>query len=146
MRDGCQTRMVRAGITPRIITNNTPVSSTILDTQGWEWVKATIVIGPLADADATFVPQFTSSTDSGMAGAVAIPDSLLVSQQDGVAPELAASFGDNRPNEVRKIEILPTSRYVQCIITPSGNSADAFISLAWELGAPMHGSVVQLAA
>ncbi len=146
MRDGCRTRMIRAGITPRIIANNTPVVSTILDTQGWEWVKATLVLGDLVDTDATFVVLVESSADSGMAGAVAIDDTLMVSQTEGVAPELAAGFTFADDNEVRKLEILPTLRYLRLTITPANNTGNTFLSQAWELGAPMHGTIVQLAA
>lgn len=149
MRDGCRTVMLRAGITPRIITNNTPVVSFTVDRLGWEWIVAVIVTGTLADANATFDTLLEESADSGMAGATAVADVNMVSQTEGMAPELAASFSFSSDNQVRKIEVLPnaaTLRYLRLTITPAGNTGNAFLGQAWMLGAPNQGTIVQLAA
>jgi len=147
MRDGCKTVLEQAGITPRIITNNTPVVSTVVDSAAWEWVVAVIVTGAIADSDATFTVLLEAQQDGG-GGIIPIPDANLVSQTDGVAPEVAASFTFASDNNVRKIEILPVTGLpeYQLTITPANNIGNAFIAMMWLLGAPMHGSVTQLPA
>ena len=147
MRDGTKTVLIQAGITPRIITNNTPVVSTVVDSAAWEWVVAVIVTGALDDADATFTTLLEAQQDGG-GGIIPIPDTNLVSQTEGVAPELAASFTFASDNNVRKIEILPVTGLpeYQLTITPANNTGNAFIAMAWLLGAPMQGTVVQLPA
>lgn len=147
MRDGTKTVMIRTGITPRIITDNTPVVSVVVDSTGYEWVTAVIVTGALDDANATFT-TLLEAQQSGGGGIIPIPDASLVSQTDGVAPEAAASFTFASDNNVRKIEILPVTGLPEykLTITPSGNTGNAFIAMAWLLGAPMQGTVVQLAS
>ena len=146
MRDGCRTIMVRTGISPRMVLDNTSQVSNVVDTDGWEYVIADFVLGTLADVDATFTVLVEEANNVGMAGATPVADVNMVSQTDGIAPEIAASWNFGDDNEVRKIEILPTLQYLRITVTIANNTGNAFISQAWRLGSPHQAQVVQLAA
>ncbi len=113
--------------------DNTVLTTETLDTQGFELAMLLILIGNLADADATFtVALLESATDfSGSAVADAQLNPL----------ETVVSFDFADDNTVRRIEVKPTLRYLQATITPANNTGEAFFCACWLLGNPRHAPV-----
>lgn len=146
MRDGCQTMRLKTGIAFQAVTDNTPAVSAIVDTLGWAYVVADITTGAIADTDATFTLLIEDGNDSGLSDNAAVADQYLVSQTDGIAPEVAASFQFDSDNQVRKIEVLSPKRYLRATITPANNTGSALLGLVWRLGAPHHATVTQPAS
>jgi hypothetical protein len=145
MRDGCQTVMVKQGISFRTISDNTPVVSAIIDTQGYEWCIADIQIGAIDDANATFTVLIEDGDNAALADAAPVADQYLISQTDGIAAEVAASFAFDSDGQVRKLEVQSPKRYVRATITPANNTGAAFFGLLFRLGAPQGAVVVQTA-
>ena len=143
MRDGTNTVMVKRGISPAVIANNTARVSQIVDRLGYEWLIADIVTGTLVDADATFTVLVEDGNDSGLSDAAAVVDAELVSQTVGTAPEAAASFTFAADNNVRKIEYIGLKRYVRLTITPATNTGNALFGMVWRLGSPQQATVTQ---
>lgn len=143
MRDGCQTVLAKMGIPFASISDNTPRVSAILDTMGYEWVTAEIMIGTIVDVDATFTLLIEDGNNVALADAAPLDDQYMVSQTDGVAPEVAASFTFASDGQVRKVEIQSPKRYVRATITPAANASSAFFGLLFRLGVPGGGVVVQ---
>jgi hypothetical protein len=90
--------------------------SEIIDTAGYESLTFLILTGALPDANATFVVLVEHSDDSGMSGAVAVPDNMLI----GTETLAAFAFGDD--DEVRKIGYVGDKQYVRMTITPANNT------------------------
>lgn len=110
-------------------TDNTAITSTILDTRGYDSIMLAISIGTNTDANATFAVTIAESTDSGMAS----PSAVDAANLNGTLALAGFAFGDD--TESRKIGINPTKRYIQATITPTGNDAgNIFVAAVWILG------------
>lgn len=114
--------LLKRAISPVSVADNTATESVIIDTQGFDAVLFGILTGSIADADATFAVLVEEGDASDMSDATAVADDYLV------GTEAAAAFQFDDDNEVRKILVNPTKRYVQLTITPSANASAALIA------------------
>ncbi|EJC75556.1 hypothetical protein Rleg10DRAFT_5810 [Rhizobium leguminosarum bv. trifolii WSM2012] len=110
-------------------TDNTPIVSAIIDTQGYESVEFALVTGTNTDTNATFAVTVDEGDNSGLSDAVAVTNSKLI----GTLAEAGFTFADD--NECRKLGYIGNKRYVRVTVTPSGNdSGNIFISGVAVLG------------
>lgn len=112
--------------------DNTPLSSIIIDTQGYDSLAFAIMTGTLADVDATFTTLVRHGNDSNLADAVDVPDDMLT------GTEVLASFNFGDDNECRKIGYSGDRRYVRLIVTPANNTGAAPIVAIAALGHPSN--------
>lgn len=122
MLDLYNNTVLKRGLSPVSVSDNTAQTTQIIDTQGYEAVLFGILAGSIADADATFAVTVNESDDSGMSGATAVAANNLI----GTTAGAAFQFDDD--NEVRKIEVIPSKRYVQMTITPTANASAALLA------------------
>jgi hypothetical protein len=112
-------------------TDNTPIVSQILDTQGFEAAELLINIGANTDANATFAVLIEHGDAANLSDAAAVPDAQLL------GTEALAGFQFDDDNEQRKIGYIGNKRYLRATITPSGNdSGNIFVAAQWLLGFP----------
>lgn len=121
-------RVAVAPATP--ITDGTVLTTTILNTLGFESVELVISTGVLADADATFAVVLNESNDPAMAGANA------VAATDMLGTLALASFTFAADNTCLKLGYVGNKQYIQATITPTNNTGSAPISAVWVLGHP----------
>lgn len=114
--------VIKTLITPRIVTDNTPIVSEIIDTKGFNYLELATILGTLADADATFTVLVEHGAESNLSDNEAVPDAYL----EGTEAE--ASFDFDADGEVRRIGYRPVKRYARLTITPAGNSGNAPIA------------------
>jgi hypothetical protein len=120
--------------------SDTAFTSATIDTAGYESLEFVIALGGLTDADVTATVVMNESDDSGMSGSNAVADANLL----GTEAACAFQFGDD--NGIRKIGYVGSKRYVNLVITPSGNNSGALpISVLAILGHPRHGPTATLA-
>lgn len=112
-------------------TDNTAVTSPIIDTRDYESVVFVVQTGTLADADATFVGVVAESDASNMASSNSVDDADLIGLETGV------SFVFSDDNFEGKIGYIGNKRYVQLTITPSANASAAPIAIL-ALGCPFR--------
>ncbi|WAP67222.1 hypothetical protein [Jiella pelagia] len=131
MRDTANSVAFRRAISPAAATtDNTALVSQIIDTNGYEGLVFAIIIGALADADATFTVLVEHGDAANLSDAAAVPDAQLT------GTEADASFTFAADDATRKIGYVGSKRYVRLTITPAGNSGNAFIAAVALL---MHG-------
>lgn len=121
--------LVRA-ISPVSVADNTAQVSQIIDRLGFDSVTFAILTGSLADADATFAVLLEESDDSGMSGAVAVPDAELL------GTEALAGFQFDDDNETRKLGYVGNRRYLRLTITPASNASAGLLAAVAILGHP----------
>lgn len=121
--------LVRA-ISPVSVADNTAQVSQIIDRRGFDSVTFAILTGSLADADATFAVLLEESDDSGMSGAVAVPDAELL------GTEALAGFQFDDDNETRKLGYVGNKRYLRLTITPASNASAGLLAAVAILGHP----------
>lgn len=110
-------------------TDNTPIVSAIIDTQGYESVEFALVTGTNTDTNATFAVTVDEGDNSALSDAVAVTNSKLI----GTLAEGSFTFADD--NECRKLGYIGSKRYVRLTVTPSGNdSGNIFIAGVAVLG------------
>ncbi len=114
------------------VTGDTPFVSEIIDMQGFENMLWVLVIGELADADATFVVLMQESDDSGMSGATAVADS------DMEGSEALATFLFSGDDTTEKLEYHGQKRYVRLTVTPSDNSGNIYLAAVAIMGSARH--------
>ena len=107
------------GLSPVVATDNTALTTEIIDTLGMQTAEFVIATGTLADADATFTVSVAHGNNSALSDTEATPDSDLI------GTEAAASFTFAADNVTRKIGYKCTKRYVQLTITPANNTGNA---------------------
>lgn len=129
MRDLANSLAVRRAISPAAaIADNTPLVSQIIDRNGFEGLAFAILIGAVADADATFTALVEHGDAANLSDAAAVPDADLT------GTEASAGFTFASDNEVRKIGYVGSKQYVRLTITPANNAGDAFVSAIAILG------------
>jgi hypothetical protein len=111
-------------------TDDTAVTSGIVDLQGYKSLTFMIAAGTLADADATFTVSVAEGDESDLSDAAAVADADLL------GTEVLASFQFDDDGETRKIGYIGTKRYVQLTITPANNGGAAPIAVIPVLGSP----------
>lgn len=123
MRDFANQVHPVAAISPAApITDNTVLTSAIIDTSGYESCVFLINLGLLAAAAATFAVTVDHGDDPALADAAAVSATNLTGTL------ALASFDQAADNKVRKIGYVGSKRYVRLKITPNGNNAAANIS------------------
>jgi hypothetical protein len=127
MKDLYNSIVLKRGLSPVSVADNTAQTTQIIDTQGYEGVLFSELLGSLADADATFAFTVAESVNSNMSSPSAVPAANMV----GTLAESSFQFDDD--NEVRKLLVYPTKRYVQATITPSGNASAAVLAVGVQL-------------
>lgn len=123
MRDLANSIEVRRAISPAAATtDNTPFVSQIVDVAGFDKLMFAIVLGVLADADATFAVLVEHGDQANLSDAAAVPDVNLT------GTEASAGFDFSADNKVRKIGYVGSKRYVRLTITPANNTGNVFLS------------------
>lgn len=119
-------------ISPVVGTDDTPLVSQIIDTQGYNSLAFLIATGTLADADATFTVLVEEGDAANLSDAAAVADKHLT------GTETLASFAFGDDDETRKIGYVGDKRYVRLTITPANNTGNAPISAIALLGHPSN--------
>ena len=140
MPDLFNSTVLKRAISPVSVADNTALTSQIIDTQGYEAVLFGILIGSVADADATFAVTVAESVNANMSSPSAVAADNLVGTLVG------AGFQFDDDNEVRKIQVNNTKRYVQLTITPTGNASAALIAAVAQLIGGKYLPTIQPAA
>lgn len=146
MRDSISSIQVKRALSPVSVSDNTAQVSQIIDRQGYDSLAFLILIGSVADTDATFAVLVEDGDAANLSDAAAVADADLISQLSGTAPETAAGFQFDDDNEVRKIGYRGTKRYVRLTITPTNNASAAVVAAVAVLGHPEFAPVIQAAA
>ena len=129
MRDLINNIDMKRAIAPAAATtDNTARVTQILDRIGAESVALAIILGDLADADATFAVTMEHGDAADLSDATAVP----ADQLNGTLT--MAGFNFSNDNALRKIGYLGGKRYVRATITPSNNAGNVFVAAAWILG------------
>lgn len=114
------------GISPAAASiTDAPFVSQVLDTANFARHEFLILIGALADADATFTVLVEESDAANMSGAIAVADADLV------GTELEAGFTFAADDTVKKIGYKGAKRYVRATITPANNTGNVFLAGVW---------------
>jgi hypothetical protein len=121
---------VRKAISPKAVSDNTALVSSIIDRQGFDALEFAMAIGSVADADATFAVLVEEGDESDLSDAAAVADNNLL------GTESEAGFRYDDDDGVRKIGYKGDKRYVRLTITPSGNASAAYIAALAILGSP----------
>lgn len=129
MRDLINNIDMKRAIAPAAATtDNTARVTQILDRIGVESLALAIILGDLADADATFAVTMEHGDASDLSDATAVP----ADQLNGTLA--LAGFNFSNDNAVRKIGYVGGKRYVRATITPANNTGNFFVSALWILG------------
>lgn len=121
---------VARAISPVSVADTTAQVSQIIDRKGFESLEFVILIGSLADADATFTTLVEDGDDSSLTDAAAVADAQLL------GTEANASFLFSDDNKCFKIGYVGFKRYVRLTITPAANASAALIAAVAVLGSP----------
>lgn len=114
------------------VADNTPIVSQIIDRLGYEQLAFAILIGALADADATFAVLVQHGDQANLSDAADVPDAQLTGS------EALAGFKFDDDDKVRKIGYVGPKRYVRLTITPAGNAGNAFVAAVAILAAARY--------
>jgi hypothetical protein len=129
MRDLINNIDMKRALSPAAATtDNTAYVSQILDRRGAESVALALILGALADADATFAVTMEHGDQANLSDAVAVP----ADQLNGTLA--LAGFDFSADNAIRKIGYLGGKRYVRATITPANNTGSVQIAAVWLLG------------
>ena len=118
------------GLAPQVASDNTALSTAIVDLKGYQSVEFYILTGTLADADATFAVTLShrDAVDSESAPTT-ITDSAAADADCLIGTLAAAGFTFAADNAVKRVGYSPDrgagKRFVRLTITPSGNSGNA---------------------
>lgn len=123
----------RRALSPVSVSDNTAQVSQIIDMQGRNSLLWVLVLGSLADADATFAVTM----DHG--DAANLSDAASVSSADMLGTLAGASFTFSADDTVKKIGYIGTKRYVRLTITPSSNASAALLSVVAILSGAIKG-------
>jgi len=124
------------GISPVSVSDNTPQVSQIFDTAGYGAVELLILLGSLADADATFTVLIEDGAASDLSDNVAVDDAYLLGIEGNPAMPTGASFRYDSDNKVTKIGYIGPKRYVRATITPANNASASLLAAVWVGGFP----------
>lgn len=134
MRDLANHLHLKRAISPAAaVTDNTPIVGQVVDRFGYEKLVFAILIGAIADADATFAVLVEHGDAANLSDAAAVPDALLT------GTEALAGFRYDDDDKVRKIGYVGPKRYVRLTVTPAGNAGNAFVAAVAILAAGRYG-------
>jgi len=106
-------------------TDNTAFVSTILDTANFAINEFVMLLGSIADADATFVVLMEEGDASNLSDASAVADEQLIGTEALATP----LFSDD--NSTKKLGYRGIKRYIRVTITPSANTGDIYLAALW---------------
>lgn len=109
-------------ISPVSVADNTAQVSQIIDLAGYEALEFVLVLGSLADADATFTVLVEECTTSG-------GTYTAVADADLLGTEAAASFTFAADDTVKKIGYVGHKQYVRLTVTPAANASAAVLAV-----------------
>lgn len=133
MRDLHNNIAPKRGISPAAaVTDGTPIVSQINDRQGYQAVEFLLLLGSLADVDATFTVLVEDGDASNLSDAAAVDDQFLLGTELLAAP----LFSDD--DKIRKIGYIGNKRYQRVTLTPAANSGNVFAAGVWLNGYPRH--------
>lgn len=112
----------KRAISPVSVADNTAQVSQIIDTQGSKSCMFAILLGSLADADATFAVTIDHGDAANLSDAASVPSDML----NGTTALASFIFSDD--DKVRKIGYRGDKRYVRLTITPSANASAALLA------------------
>lgn len=102
------------GVTVTTVSDNTATATAAIERTGFEAVEFAVVIGTLADTDATFAVTLTDSDDGVTYTAV---------DSDFVLGSANFTFADD--DSVERVGYIGGAKYVKATVTPTGNSGNA---------------------
>lgn len=112
-------------------TDNTAITSSIIDTLGYDSATFVLSIGTNTDINATFAVTMEEGSASNLSGSNAVAAADLV----GTYALAGFTFADD--TETRKIGYIGTKRYIRLTVTPTGNdSGNIFLAAVAVLGHP----------
>jgi hypothetical protein len=112
-------------------TDNTAITSAIIDRQGYDSLTFGIAVGTNTDADATFAVTMSDGDAANLSDAATVVAADIV----GTLALAGYTFSDDA--ESRKVGYRGNKRYVRLTITPTGNdSGNIFIAALAILGNP----------
>ena len=130
MRDNLHDNAFRVAIAPlaTAVAGNSAIVGIWIDRLGFEGLTFGILTGALADTDATFAVLVEEANATDQSDVAAVADNDLISQTDGVAPEVAAGFNFDADTATRKIGYIGHKRFARITVTPAGNTGSAPIA------------------
>jgi hypothetical protein len=117
-------------ISPVSVADNTAQVSQIIDRQGFKSLEFLILIGAVADVDATFAVTIDHGDASNLSDAAAVPAAQLLGTL------ALAGFQFDSDDQTRKIGYVGIKRFVRLTITPSANASAALLAAVAVLGHP----------
>jgi len=129
MRDLINNLDFKRAISPAAATtDNTALVTQILNRLGAEAVALAIILGDIADADATFAVTMEHGDAANLSDATAVP----ADQMNGSLTLAGFTFAAD--NGIRKVGYTGGKQYVRATITPTGNTGNVFLAAVWILG------------
>lgn len=110
-------------------TGNTPLVSSIIDTQGYDSLGLVVQIGVIADADVTFTFLLEDGNNSALSDNTTVAAAFI----NGTLPTGVQFDSDST---VYKFGYVGNKRYVRLTITPAANTGSWPISAIAILGRP----------
>jgi hypothetical protein len=121
----------KRGISPAAaVTDNTPFVSQIVNLLGYDGAAFLLILGAVADADATFTLLMEHGDAANLSDATAVPDDML----NGT--ELLATPLFSSDDKVFKLGYVGGKQYARVTLTPAANTGNIFAAGAWILGCP----------
>jgi hypothetical protein len=131
MRDLISRIDLKRGISPAAaVADNTAFVSQILDRRGYDSAAFALIMGAIADADATFTVLMEHGEESDLSDAAAVPDDMLNGTEALATPLFSSE------DKVFKLGYVGGKRYVRVTITPAANTGNIFLAGLWILGNP----------
>ncbi|RWQ56560.1 MAG: hypothetical protein EOS82_03440 [Mesorhizobium sp.] len=116
----------KRGISPAAaVADNTPIVSQINNRLGAESVAFLLLMGAIADVDATFTFLMEHGDAANLSDAVAVPDDML----NGT--ELLATPLFSSDDKVFKIGYTGGKQYQRVTLTPAANTGNIFAAGVW---------------
>lgn len=118
-------------------TTNTPVVTSIVDTQNFESLTLAFNIGAIASVGATFTVLVQDGNDSGLSDAATVDAAFLIGSNLNGSQQFVTADA----NTTKKIGYVGHKRYVRATITPASNGTSAFFDALWVDGFPRFAPV-----
>lgn len=119
---------IQRAISPVSVADNTAQVSQIIDRRGYNAVLFAILLGSIADADATFTVLLEHGEVANLSDAAAVPDEELL------GTEALAAFQFDGDNTTEKLGYAGNKRYLRLTITPVNNASAAVLAATAILG------------
>lgn len=117
-------------VAPVVVSNNTPPTEIEVDRQGFESLTFGVLLGTLADTDATFAATMTETDTTGSNYTAVAADDILYGSE--------TTWDYSADLACKKIGYIGNKRFVKLTITPTNNSGNAPIGAVAILGHATH--------